>query len=150
MAAVAAQPVDVRRRTGPAAGQALPDLLEIPVTTMPGVRTPIHMSYVLYLAQRSELVALRYSFATALRLCELRRHRAVFPAPSAGFSSPATPARRCGFSGDEHGGDAQARAVRPALPHHVGPPLRRCAAGEHARRLQQSGKLARKQPDLAQ
>ncbi len=45
------------------------DLLEIPVTTMPGVRAPIHMSYVLYLAQRSPWVALTY-LRTALALCE--------------------------------------------------------------------------------
>jgi len=43
-------------------------LLELPVTTFPGVRLPIHFSYVLYLAERSELAAITY-FRTALRAC---------------------------------------------------------------------------------
>lgn len=43
-------------------------LLELPVTTFPGLRLPIHFSYVLYLAERSELAAMTY-FRTALRAC---------------------------------------------------------------------------------
>jgi len=43
-------------------------LLEIPVTTLPGLRVPIHLSYVLYLATFSTALARAY-FATALRLC---------------------------------------------------------------------------------
>ena len=46
-------------------------LVEIPVTTMPLVRVPIHLSYVLYLAGPSPEAAYRY-FAGALRLCSLR------------------------------------------------------------------------------
>lgn len=46
-------------------------LLELPVTTFPGVRTPIHFSYVLYLAQHSEVAALTY-FRAAMRACQLR------------------------------------------------------------------------------
>jgi hypothetical protein len=46
-------------------------LLEIPVTTMPLVRVPIHVSYVLYLAGVSPALALQY-FANSLRLCRLR------------------------------------------------------------------------------
>ena len=45
-------------------------LLEIPVTTMPLVRLPMHVSYLLYLAQFSRLAA-RVYFRTALRLCRL-------------------------------------------------------------------------------
>jgi len=47
-------------------------LVEIPVTTMPFVKIPIHVSYLLYLSSLNNLApkfALRY-FATALRLCE--------------------------------------------------------------------------------
>lgn len=43
-------------------------LLEIPVTTMPFLRVPIHVSYVLYIATWSEALALAY-FRTALRIC---------------------------------------------------------------------------------
>lgn len=41
---------------------------EIPVTTMPGLRIPIHISYVLYLATISPRLALAY-FRAALQLC---------------------------------------------------------------------------------
>jgi hypothetical protein len=47
-------------------------LLELPVTTMPGLRVPFHLSYVLYLAGVSSGLALAY-FRAALRVCELRR-----------------------------------------------------------------------------
>jgi len=45
-------------------------LVEIPVTTMPLLRVPIHASYVLYLATFSSTLALLY-FRTALALCRL-------------------------------------------------------------------------------
>jgi protoporphyrinogen oxidase len=43
-------------------------LVEVPVTTMPLIRTPIHMSYLVYLAERSPTLAMYY-FKTALQLC---------------------------------------------------------------------------------
>lgn len=46
-------------------------LLEIPVTTMPVARVPIHMSYLLYLGLRSRTLALSY-LKTAIQLCKLR------------------------------------------------------------------------------
>ncbi len=45
-------------------------LVEVPITTMPMVRTPIHMSYLVYLAERSPALALQY-LRSALRLCRL-------------------------------------------------------------------------------
>ncbi len=45
-------------------------LLELPVTTFPIVRLPIHFSYVLYLAQYSEWAAKTY-FEAAMRACRL-------------------------------------------------------------------------------
>jgi len=45
-------------------------LLEIPLTTMPIIRSPIHMSYLLYLSTFSRSLALGY-FQAALRLCRL-------------------------------------------------------------------------------
>lgn len=44
------------------------ELLEIPVTTFPLLRTPIHLTYLLFLLQRSRALALSY-FRNALRLC---------------------------------------------------------------------------------
>jgi hypothetical protein len=45
-------------------------LLEIPVSTTPLLRTPFHLSYMLYLAGWSPSVAIAY-FRTALQLCRL-------------------------------------------------------------------------------
>jgi hypothetical protein len=45
-------------------------LLEIPVTTVPGVRTPFHLSYLLYLAAYSERLMYAY-LRSALALCRL-------------------------------------------------------------------------------
>lgn len=46
-------------------------MLELPVTTFPGMRIPIHMSYLLMLSARSETLARAY-FASALRVCRMR------------------------------------------------------------------------------
>jgi hypothetical protein len=46
------------------------ELIEIPVTTFPGIRVPMHLSYVIYLATFSRRVALAY-FAAALGACKL-------------------------------------------------------------------------------
>lgn len=46
------------------------EILEIPVTTMPIVRAPFHISYLLYLAQYSETLATMY-FRWSLMLCRL-------------------------------------------------------------------------------
>lgn len=46
-------------------------LLELPVTTMPVIRTPFHLSYIMFLAARSRPLAISY-FRTALHLCRLR------------------------------------------------------------------------------
>lgn len=43
-------------------------LLEIPVTTMPGIKAPFHFSYVLFLARKSEKLAFAY-LRTALAIC---------------------------------------------------------------------------------
>jgi hypothetical protein len=53
-------------RWGPPAG----GLIEIPVTTMPLVRTPMHASYILYISRFSSSLAKTY-FRMALSLCRL-------------------------------------------------------------------------------
>jgi peptidoglycan-N-acetylglucosamine deacetylase len=53
-----------RWRTAPA------ELIEIPVTTMPMFKLPIHVSYLLYLSNYSAAVALSY-FNTAMQLCRM-------------------------------------------------------------------------------
>jgi len=46
------------------------ELIELPVTTMPLLRVPIHLSYVLYVGGFAPALALRY-FHMALRLCRM-------------------------------------------------------------------------------
>jgi hypothetical protein len=46
-------------------------ILELPVTTMPLTRVPIHVSYVLYIADASPTLAFQY-FSNALRICRWR------------------------------------------------------------------------------
>jgi hypothetical protein len=46
--------------------------MELPVTTVPIVRTPLHHSYVAYLASFSESLAMSY-IVSALHLCRLTR-----------------------------------------------------------------------------
>ncbi len=53
------------------------ELLEIPVTTMPLARVPIHMSYLLYLGMRSEALAMTY-LRTALTLFKARNVQPSF------------------------------------------------------------------------
>lgn len=129
-------------------GQApLPELLEIPVTTMPGARTPIHMSYVLYLAQRSTFLALRY-LQTALRLCELVKIEPSFLLHPLDFISGDTcPALRF-FPAMAMSASAKRALVSRAL-HMLADRFDVVPMGEHARRLRASGSLMRKKPDLA-
>lgn len=47
-------------------------LVELPVTTMPWLKVPIHLSYVMYLAAFSTQIALMY-FKNAMRFCWLNR-----------------------------------------------------------------------------
>lgn len=49
-----------------------PGLVEVPVSTMPVLRFPIHLSYLLFLAQYSEALARLY-WKAAILLCRLRR-----------------------------------------------------------------------------
>lgn len=53
-------------------GAEAENLLEIPVTTMPLFKIPIHLSYLLYLGGLSPLLA-RFYWHTALTLCRLTR-----------------------------------------------------------------------------
>lgn len=52
-------------------GEAEP-LIEIPVTTFPLFKVPIHFSYIMYLATFSRLAAVTY-FRSAMRFCKLNR-----------------------------------------------------------------------------
>lgn len=56
----------------PTRDPGLGEILEIPVTTMPWLKVPIHLSYVMYLATYSKTIAKSY-FYNAMRFCWLNR-----------------------------------------------------------------------------
>ncbi len=64
------RPLHAYRWTVPETG-GKQGLVEIPVTTMPLLKIPIHMSYLLYLSHFSPIAAVAY-FRTALALCRLQ------------------------------------------------------------------------------
>jgi hypothetical protein len=53
-------------------GRPTPGLIEIPVTTMPILKIPIHLSYILFISMFSPVLALAY-FRAALWICRLTR-----------------------------------------------------------------------------
>ncbi|HEX6898976.1 MAG TPA: polysaccharide deacetylase family protein [Thermoanaerobaculia bacterium] len=122
-------------------------LLEIPVTTLPGLRTPIHLSYVLYLDLLSPALGRLY-FAAALRLC---RWTGV---------SPSILLHPLDFLGHD---DTDALAFFPAMrrpsswklarmDEHLAALTERFAVepmGEHAERLERSGRLRERVPSFA-
>ena len=63
----------VGSRISPSHGrwEARAELTEVPVTTFPGLRTPIHLSYLTYLGGKALPVASAAYFRTALTLCRL-------------------------------------------------------------------------------
>jgi hypothetical protein len=56
----------------PSSDRAQGGMLEIPVTTMPWFKVPIHLSYVMYLATYSRMIAKAY-FCNAMRFCWINR-----------------------------------------------------------------------------
>lgn len=89
-------------------------LLEIPVTVCPVVRTPFHLSYVLYLAGFSERVALAY-WRSALAACRLAGVApSVLLHPLDFIDASVAPQLRF-FPGMQIPGDRKRRIVRAAL-----------------------------------
>jgi hypothetical protein len=122
-------------------------LIEIPVTTMPIVRTPIHLSYVLYLDLVSPALGRLY-FNTALRLCRLTGVQ------------PSILLHPLDFLGSD---DTEALSFFPAMrrpsawklarvSEHLAALAKRFAVvsmGEHAERLARSARLPEREPVFA-
>lgn len=123
------------------------DLVELPVTTMPLLRTPIHGSYLLWLDTISPRVARAY-FSTALRLC-----RAFGVEPSL-LLHPTDVLDRAEAPGmDFFPGMAVPGARKAALIGWALAALRRdhevVNTGEHVRRAQASGRRRTRDLDRA-
>jgi peptidoglycan-N-acetylglucosamine deacetylase len=122
-------------------------LVEIPVTTMPVVRTPIHLSYVLYLDLLSPVLGRLY-FGTALALCRMTG------------VEPSVLLHPLDFLG---GDDVEALAFFPAMRKPGAWKLARVAehlaalqkrfevvpVGEHVERLERKARLPEREPAFA-
>jgi peptidoglycan/xylan/chitin deacetylase (PgdA/CDA1 family) len=122
-------------------------LVEIPVTTLPFLRTPIHLSYVLYLDLLSPVLGRLY-FNTALRLCRLTGVQ------------PSILLHPLDFLGSD---DTDALSFFPAMRRPSAWKLARVGEhlaalterfevlpmGEHAGRLERSGRLREREPVFA-
>jgi len=122
-------------------------LIEIPVTTLPLLRTPIHLSYVLYLDLIAPALGRLY-FNTALRLCRLTGVQ------------PSILLHPLDFLG---GDDTDALSFFPAMRRpgawkiervgeHLDALTKRFEVvpmGEHAERLERSARLRERQPVFA-
>jgi len=81
-------------------GNPTTDLVEIPVTTMPLLRAPFHMSYLLFLAQKSPFFDAAVCGVGAFAVCT-SAHRAFVFASSARRGVGSGMSRTAVFSGDE-------------------------------------------------
>lgn len=123
------------------------ELLEIPVTTMPLLRAPIHMSYVLYLAQRSEWLAQKY-LRTALALCTRTGTELSFLLHPLDFiSGDSCPALRF-FPAMSMPAERKRELVSAALAE-IREHFDTVTMAEHARRLRLRPDLPRRPADLA-
>ena len=121
-------------------------LIEVPVTTLPLLRTPIHLSYVLYLDLISPALGSLY-FKTALSLCRL-----------AGVQ-PSILLHPLDFLGSD---DTSALSFFPAMRRpgswkvarvsdHLAALTKRfevVTLGEHVDRLERAGRLPEREPDF--
>jgi hypothetical protein len=108
-------------------------LLEIPVTTIPIVRTPFHLSYLLYLSRISMSLASAY-LRTALLLCRVTRTEPSFLLHPLDLIGPEQAPALSFFPGM----DLSSRHKLDLFRHVLGEIARRfnpVPLGEHARRL---------------
>lgn len=122
------------------------ELLEIPVTTVPLVKTPFHLSYLLWLAQRSEAAMWAY-LKTAITLCKISNVTPSFllhPLDLIGAESAPELAFFPGMAMPERTkADLFRRVLRALAQHYTLVPMSRHAAHLH------STKLARRHLNLS-
>lgn len=121
-------------------------LLELPVSTIPGARVPFHLSYVMFLAQRSPALAGAY-FRAGLRACRLRRlEPSVLLHPLDALGGDEVPALKF-FPGMALESARKTEVLDLALAelarrYDVRP------MGEYASLVQQAGGLRSRRPDI--
>jgi hypothetical protein len=130
---------DVKRPLKPYLWPGLTDgleLLEIPVTTVPLLRTPFHLSYLLYLSQMSENLMMAY-LGSALYLCRLTGTQpSILLHPLDLLSGEDVPELRF-FPGMDVSAQRK-RALFKCVLAKIGQHFEIVTMGEHARRLNSS------------
>jgi peptidoglycan/xylan/chitin deacetylase (PgdA/CDA1 family) len=116
-------------------------ILEIPVTTMPLLRVPMHPSYLIYLAGASPALARRY-FQAGLRLCALRRIEPSILLHPLDFAGSDDAAALRFFPGMAMPAAAKMELLGEVLDA-LGRRLRIATMDEHARAIEDAGVLRR-------
>ena len=88
-------------------------LLEIPVTTIPGIKTPFHLSYLLHLSRYSTRLMSAY-LDTALGLCRLTGTEPSFLLHPLDLLGPEQAPELAFFPGMDRCGAPKARGVQPS------------------------------------
>jgi len=121
-------------------------LLEIPVTTLPGIKTPFHLSYILYLSTFSKALARGY-FKAALLACRtsgIEPSLLMHPLDFIGKDDVETLSF---FPGMQLSGATKRERVSEYL-EDMASLYDVCPMGEHARRLRDGGKLRTRNLDF--
>ena len=120
------------------------ELIEIPVTTMPWFRVPIHLSYVLYLSRFSQTLATLY-FQFALFMCRMTGTRPSILLHPLDFLGCDDTEELAFFPGMDMTSDVKVRRVAKALDL-LGRHYRIVTMREHARAVQHSSRLRKMKP----
>jgi peptidoglycan/xylan/chitin deacetylase (PgdA/CDA1 family) len=121
-------------------------LLEIPVTTLPGIKTPFHLSYILYLSSFSPLVARTY-FKSALLACRASGVEPSLLLHPLDFLGKDDVAGLAFFPGMQLSGALKRERVSVYL-EDMASMFDICPMGEHARRLVERARLRLREPDF--
>jgi peptidoglycan/xylan/chitin deacetylase (PgdA/CDA1 family) len=124
------------------------ELLEIPVTTMPLLKIPIHMSYVLYLSRWSVGLALSY-FRLALLVCRMTRTEPSILLHPLDFLGPDDAPELKFFPGMAIPLRRKLEVVSRSL-ELMGRHYRIVPMGEHAAAIRSRGELSSLQPEFGQ
>ena len=120
------------------------ELLEIPVTTMPLFKVPIHLSYIIYLAQYSRSLAM-IDFRTALALCRLTRTEPSILLHPLDFMGPEDAPELAFFPAMNMARETKLTIVSDALAY-LARHFDCTTMGEHSRRIEECGSVRHLRP----
>jgi hypothetical protein len=121
-------------------------MLEIPVTTLPGIKAPFHLSYILYLSSFSPFAARQY-FKTALLACRTTGTEPSLLLHPLDFLGKDDTQSLAFFPGMQIDGAVKRERVSEYL-QDMASLFDICSMGEHAQRLRDRGNLPVRRPDF--